>query len=76
MTFTSVAMAGMVCARLPQRLIALHSLVTDQDILHGIVQRMSHVQLAGDVRRRHHDGKRLLAPVYLRMKILLIQPLV
>ncbi len=66
--------AGVVCARLPECIEALHSLVTDENILHGVVQGMSHVQLTGDVRRRHHDGKRLLAAVYLRVKILLIQP--
>ena len=51
----------MVGTRLPQSLVALHSLITDQDILHGVIQCMTHVQLTGNVWRRHHDGERLLA---------------
>ena len=64
----------MVRTRLPEGLIALHSLITDQDILHGIIQGMTHMQLTGYVWRRHHDGKWLFAPVYLSMKIFLLQP--
>ena len=51
----------MVGTRLPQCLIALHSLVTDQDILHGVIQRMSHMKLSGNIWRRHHNRERLLA---------------
>ena len=64
----------MVCSRLPQRLIALHPFEPDQNILHRLVQRMAHMQLSGNVWRRDHDGKRLLVRIYLRMKILFIQP--
>ena len=65
-------------ARLPECLIALHPFVTGQNILHGIVQRMTHVQLTGDVRRRHHNRKRFLAfsssALCVSMKVLVVQP--
>ena len=64
----------MVRTRLPESLIALHSLIADQDILHGIIQGMAHMQLSRNIWRRHHNGKWLFAPVYLRMKIFLLQP--
>ena len=66
---------SMVRTRLPQRLVALHPLIADQNILHGIVQGMAHVQLACDVWRRHHDGKWFLTAVYLCVEILSVQPL-
>ena len=49
--------AGMIGARLPQRIPALHARIADQDVLQGEVQRMAHVQAAGDIGRRHHDGE-------------------
>ena len=49
----------MVGARLPQRVAALHAPPADQRVLHGEGQRVAHVQAAGDVRRRDHDGERL-----------------
>ena len=65
----------MVCARLPQGRIALHSLKSDKYILHRIVQGMSHMELSCYVWRWHHYGKWLLALVYLCVKILLFLPL-
>ena len=64
----------MVCSGLPECIISLHSLKANQNILHGIVQRMPHMQLSSDIRGRNDDGKRFLALVYFRMKIFLIQP--
>ena len=66
--------AGMVCSRLPQSIIALHPLITDQDVLHGIVQGMTHMKLARDIRRRDHYGKGCLRVIHLGVKILLIHP--
>ncbi len=60
----------MVRSRLPERFISLHPLIADQNVLHGIVQSMSHVQLACDIGRGHHDGKGLFILVYLCVKIL------
>jgi hypothetical protein len=51
--------AGVVGAGLPQRIAALHPPPTDQRVLHGKGQRMAHVQAAGDVGRRDHDGEGL-----------------
>ena len=64
-----------VCARLPQCRVALHSLESDKYILHGIVQGMSHVELSCYIWRRHYYRKWLLAPVNLCMEILLFLPL-
>ena len=44
----------------PQSLIALHTTPADEDILQGVVQSVTHVQLTGDVGRGHHDGVGLL----------------
>ncbi len=50
--------AGMVGAGLPEHVAALHAAPADQRVLHRESQRMPHVQAAGDVRRRDHDGER------------------
>ena len=65
----------MVGARLPERVVPLHSFIADQDILHGIVQRMSHMQLSRNIRRRDNDGKRFLRLVHLGVEIILVHPL-
>ena len=65
----------MVGTGLPQCIIALHSLITDQDILHGVVQCMPHVELSGDIWGRDHDSEGSLTVIYLRMKILFVKPL-
>ena len=49
--------AGMVGARLPQRIAPLHPPPAGQRILQGEGQGMAHMQAAGDVRRRDHDGE-------------------
>ena len=67
--------ACMVCPRLPERIVSLHSLKADQDILHRVIQRMSHMKLPCNIWRRNHNRKRFLTPVSLRMKIFLIKPL-
>ena len=48
--------AGMVGTRLPQRIAALHAAPADQDVLQRHRQGVTHMQGAGDVRRRDHDG--------------------
>ena len=64
----------MIGTRLPQSVIPLHPFKPDQNILHGLIQRMSHMELACYVRRRNHDGKRLLCTIHFRMKIFLFGP--
>ena len=60
---------------LPESLIALHSLPTDQNILHRVVKRMAHMQLAGNVWRRHDDRERLLIRIHFGVEVTAIQPL-
>ncbi len=48
---------GMVRARLPQHVAAAHALIAHQHVLQREGQRMAHVQDAGHIRRRHHDGE-------------------
>src|SRR5699024_3998692 len=64
----------MVCSRLPQGFITLHPFKTDQDILHGLVQGMSHVKLASYIWRGHDNGKRFFIFVYFCVEIFVIQP--
>ena len=47
--------AGMVHARLPQHVLAAHALEADQDVLQRVVERMAHMQRAGDIGRRDDD---------------------
>ena len=51
--------AGMVHARLPQHVLAAHALEADQNVLQRVVERMAHMQRAGDVGRRDDDGEGL-----------------
>ena len=51
---------GVVRARHPEGRVALHAVVADEHILRHLIQRVAHVELAGDVRRRHDDGEGLL----------------
>ena len=68
--------AGMVCSWLPECIIALHPLITDQDILHGIVKGMSHMELSCDIRRGNYDRKRCFGMIHLCMEVFLRKPFV
>jgi hypothetical protein len=48
---------GMVGARLPKHVIALHALLADQNVLERVVERVAHMQRAGDIGRRNDDGE-------------------
>ena len=50
--------AGMVDAGLPQNVPPVHAPIAAQDVLQRVVERMAHVQIAGDVRRRNDDAER------------------
>ena len=65
---------GVVGAGQPQGGVALHPLEADEDVLPGAVHGVAHVQLAGDVRRRHHDGVGLFAGVGLGVEVAAVQP--
>ncbi len=47
---------GMVCSGLPKGIQALHPLVTDKNVLQGIIERVAHMQVAGDIGRRDDNG--------------------
>ena len=49
----------MIGAHLPQCLIALHAVIADQRIHHGVLKCVAHVKAARDVGRRDHDAVRL-----------------
>ena len=55
--------AGVVGAGHPQRVPPGHPPVADQHILDGVVERVAHVEAAGDVRRRDDHREGLLLPV-------------
>ncbi|MND62135.1 hypothetical protein D3C80_534080 [compost metagenome] len=47
---------GVVGTWLPQGVTTLHAAETDQGVHDRVVEAMTHVQAAGNVRRRNHDG--------------------
>ena len=53
--------AGVVVAGLPERVEPPHPVPADQDVLHRAVQRVAHVELARDVRRRDADHEGVVA---------------
>ena len=54
---------GMIGAGLPQGVAPAHPLEADQDVLQREIQRVSHMQAARHVGRRHHDRVGALAAV-------------
>ena len=60
--------AGVVGARLPQRVIAFHAVIANQGVHHRVVEAVAHVQAAGDIRRRNHDAIGRAAGMLLRRK--------
>jgi hypothetical protein len=49
----------MIGAGLPQHVAAAHALEASEHVLEGVVERMAHMQRAGDVGRRDDDAIRL-----------------
>ena len=62
---------GVVGARLPQGVLALHAVVTDQGVHQGLLEGVTHVQAAGDVRRRDHDAEGVFAGVAVGLEVTL-----
>ena len=54
--------SGVVSAGHPERFVAGHAAPADEDVLHGVVQAMPHMQHRGDVRRRNDDGEWIARP--------------
>ena len=48
--------AGVIGARLPQRVKAAHAMPARERIHERVLEGVAHVQRAGDVRRRQHDA--------------------
>jgi hypothetical protein len=48
----------MIRARLPKHVAPAHALETAEHVLQRVVERMPHMQRAGDIGRRDDDGKR------------------
>ena len=60
--------AGMVCARLPQHILAAHALEASEDILQRVVEGVADMQPPGHIGRRDDDGKRLRAGTVARLE--------
>jgi hypothetical protein len=50
---------GVVDAGEPERVVAEHAVPAGEGVLDGVGEAVPHVQLTGEVRRRHDDGERL-----------------
>ncbi len=62
--------AGVVHARQPQRLVALHPAAPGEQVHQGVLEGVADVQAAGDVRRRDDDRERRLLAVRIRDEVL------
>ena len=65
---------GVVGARQPERLPALHAPPADQHVLDRVVEPVTHVKAGGHIRRWHHDHVRVPAAMGISRKEILIQP--
>jgi hypothetical protein len=65
---------GVVGAGEPEGAVARHSLVTDKDILKGVVKRVAHVELSCDVWRGNNYGIMFFAVVDFGGEIALLCP--
>ncbi len=65
---------GVIAARQPQGVIALHPAAANQDVLDGIIQSMAHMQRTGNVRWWYNYGKRSLVWVAGSMEIITLEP--
>ncbi|MNT71269.1 hypothetical protein D3C72_2097360 [compost metagenome] len=64
--------AGVVGARLPEGVATLHAAEADQRVHDGVVEAVAHMQAAGHVRRRNHDGVRVAGT--LRGEVVVLLP--
>ena len=62
---------GVIHARQPERRVAAHAVPADQRVLDGRGEAVPHVQLAGQVRRRHDDRERRPVALWLEVARLL-----
>ena len=66
----------MVRTRHPEGVVALHAMVAYQQILQGVVERVTDMEHAGYIRRRDDDGKGLFTLLHGRSKCLVLHPVV
>lgn len=64
----------MVSAGHPQRIVALHTACTDNDIVQRIVECMTEVQRAGNVGRRYYDRKYWAGTARIGLEITAVNP--
>ena len=64
-----------VCAGDPKGVEALHSLVADENVLQGLVKRVTHVKLSRDVGRGNDYGKGGIVVILVGREISLFTPL-
>ena len=57
-----------------QAFLAQHAAVAGEDVLDGVVERVPHVEHAGDVRRRDDDGVRRPLRIGLGVEEMLVEP--
>ena len=65
---------GMIGPRQPQCIKALHSLATNDDVMHRVVEHVSHVKRTGHVGRGHHNNKRWIGRIGIGPEIPLVLP--
>lgn len=65
---------GVVHARLPEGLVALHALTAGEGVDEGVLEGVPQVQGAGDVRRRDDDGVRRLVALLVRLEVTPLYP--
>ena len=65
---------GVIGAGQPQGLVALHAAPADQRVLKSIIQRVPHMQLAGDIGGRNDDGVGFLFAFGIGVEVVFIQP--
>ncbi|MNE30330.1 hypothetical protein D3C80_1238380 [compost metagenome] len=66
----------MVGTGLPQGIFTLHALVTDHGVHDGLLESVTHVQAAGNVRRRDHDAEAFLAGITIWLEVTLVFPVI
>ena len=73
--FNLGSQACMVIAGHPQGIVTHHAVPTNQNILQGVVQSVTHMQLTGDIRRGNYDAECFFTFLYFCMKITIVFPI-
>ena len=65
---------SMISTRQPQGTASLHPAPPSQHILQSVIKCVSHMQLAGNIRRRHDDAERLAILIVITAEIAFFLP--